>query len=85
MGTGARDVGTHEARSDESVGQDTEGTGSGIPVIRTPVDTLDTNVILYTYWRDPHVIPILRDIVSDEHLSLVVSTMTEAELFAYPH
>ena len=46
--------------------------------------TLDTNAIIYYYQRKPDVVPILRDILSDERTSVFVSTITEAELFSYP-
>ncbi len=47
--------------------------------------TLDTNTIIYNQKRDPHVVPILREILGDPTASVYVSTITEAELFSFPN
>jgi predicted nucleic acid-binding protein len=49
------------------------------------VYTLDTNTIIYYQKRDPHVVPILREILGDPTASVYVSTITEAELFSFPN
>ena len=45
--------------------------------------TLDTNVIIAYYRRDPRVVPVLREILRDPTSSIYVSTITEAELFSF--
>ena len=45
--------------------------------------TLDTNVIISYYRRDPHVVPVRREILRDPTSSIDVSTITEAELFSF--
>jgi predicted nucleic acid-binding protein len=47
------------------------------------VYTLDTNVIIAYYRRDPRVVPVLREILRDPTSSIYVSTITEAELFSF--
>jgi predicted nucleic acid-binding protein len=47
------------------------------------VYTLDTNVIIAYYRRDPRVVPVLREILRDPASSIYVSTITEAELFSF--
>jgi len=47
------------------------------------VYTLDTNVIISYYRRDPHVVPVRREILRDPTSSIDVSTITEAELFSF--
>jgi predicted nucleic acid-binding protein len=47
------------------------------------VYTLDTNVIIAYYRRDPRVVPVLREILRDPTGSIYVSTITEAELFSF--
>jgi tRNA(fMet)-specific endonuclease VapC len=46
--------------------------------------TLDTNIIIYLMNGEEQVAAFLRDLFAQKH-AIYVSTITETELFSYPH
>jgi predicted nucleic acid-binding protein len=48
------------------------------------VYTLDTNAVIYLLQDDKRAAPVVDDILADPAIPAYISTVTEAELFAYP-